>query len=132
MRHETGGSSPLGIGVLTVFTVLTVLLMAVLAALTLASARADLALSHINADTVTAYYRADARAAALQRQFLAGGEPELEATLPMTQAQDLYIHLVRTESGGCRVLAWQTVPAQASQSVQESPLPVWDGTTPGA
>ncbi|MCI2106472.1 MAG: hypothetical protein LKK00_07105 [Intestinimonas sp.] len=131
MKHGTSRFSPLGTGVLTVFNVLVILLMAVLAVLALSSARADLVLSRINADTVSAYYRADAQAAALKKQFLAGSTPELEVTLPMTQAQNLYIHLVRTENGGCRVLAWQTVPTQASLTGEEDTLPVWDGTPPG-
>ena len=49
----------------TVFTVLLVLTLSVFSALTLTSARADLALSRTNARTVSAYYAADAEAAAL-------------------------------------------------------------------
>ena len=86
MREK--GSSPIGVGVLTVLTVLLVLSLAVVAALTYTSARADLALSRRNADTVTAYYAADAQAAALYRTFEAGGQAELEATLPVTDHQN--------------------------------------------
>ena len=53
MREK--GSSPIGVGVLTVLTVLLVLILAVFSALTYTSARADLALSRTNADTVSAY-----------------------------------------------------------------------------
>ena len=58
-------SSPVGVGVITVITVLLVLSLSIFSALTLSTARADLALSRRNADTVTAYYAADAQAAAL-------------------------------------------------------------------
>ena len=71
-------------GVLTVLTVLLVLTLAVFSALTYTSARADWALSRINADTVAAYYAADAEAARLLSGFSTGSEEELEATLPMT------------------------------------------------
>lgn len=49
-------SPPVGIGVITVVTILLVLTLSVFSALTLASARADLALSKRNAETVTTYY----------------------------------------------------------------------------
>ena len=45
-------TSPIGVGVISILTVLLVLCLAVFAALTLSSARADLALSRRNADTV--------------------------------------------------------------------------------
>ena len=60
MREK--GSSPIGVGVLTVLTVLLVLILAVFSALTYTSVRADLALSRTNADTVSAYYAADSEA----------------------------------------------------------------------
>lgn len=67
MKDDRG--SPVGVGVLTVLTVLLVLTLAVFSALTYTSARADWALSRINADTVTAYYAADAEAARLLSGF---------------------------------------------------------------
>lgn len=123
------GSSPIGVGVLTVLTVLLVLTLAVFSALTYTSARADLALSRTNAGTVAAYYAADAEAAALLEEFREGLEGELEATLPMTEAQSLYIHLSRGPDGGVRVLAWKTVPAREEVEIG-SGLPVFDGTLP--
>ena len=123
-------SSPIGVGVLTVLTVLLVLILAVFSALTYASAKADLALSQKNADTVTAYYAADGEARKLLDQFADGLEDELEATLPMTEAQSLYIHLVRNGDGAVDVLAWKTVPAQEEAEVEAPHLPVFDGTLP--
>lgn len=123
-------SSPIGVGVLTILTVLLVLTLAVFSALTYTSARADLALSQRNADMVTAYYAADSQARRLQAEFAQGLDDELEATLPMTDAQDLYIHLAR-EGGEVRVLAWKTVPAQGEGQYEPPRLPVFDGTLPG-
>lgn len=127
-RHSS--SSPIGVGVLTILTVLLVLTLAVFSALSYAAARADLALSRKNADTVTAYYAADDQARRLKSEFAAGAKGELEATLPMTEAQSLYVHLVR-EGGAVKVLAWKTVPAQAEEAFEAPRLPVFDGTLPG-
>lgn len=129
MREK--GASPIGVGVLTVLTVLLVLTLAVFSALTYTSARADLALSKINADTVTAYYAADAQAAALLEEFQSGPEDELEATLPMTEAQSLYVHLVRDPDGGVRILSWKTVSAQEEVDLGGGGLPVFGGGLPG-
>ena len=114
MREK--GSSPIGVGVLTVLTVLLVLILAVFSALTYTSARADLALSRTNADTVSAYYAADSEAAGLLDAFRRDTDPELEATLPMTQSQSLYIHLLREEG----------------EDLEGEHLPVFNGALPGA
>ena len=55
-------SSPFGVGIITIITVLLVLTLSIFAALTFSTARADLALSEINAQTVQNYYAADALA----------------------------------------------------------------------
>lgn len=123
-------SSPIGVGVLTVLTVLLVLILAVFSALTYISARADLALSRKDADTVTAYYAADAEARKLLDEFSGGLDHALEATLPMTDAQSLYIHLVRKEDGTVEILAWKTVPAREEDTFEAPHLPVFDGTLP--
>lgn len=116
--------SPMGIGVASVFTVLMVLALSVFAVLTLTSARADLALSRINADTVRAYYAADSAAAELYEKFAAGTEAELQAEVPMTANQVLRVHLAR-EGDAVRVLAWQVVTLEGETG--EMDLPVWDG-----
>lgn len=128
MREKA--SSPIGVGVLTVLTVLLVLTLAVFSALTYTSARADLALSRTNAGTVTAYYAADADAARLLADFREGLEDELETTLPMTESQSLYVHFVRDTDGAVRILAWKTVSAQAEEDFGGSSLPVFNGTLP--
>ena len=125
MREKN--ASPLGVGVLTLFTVLLVLTLSVFAALTWSSARADLRLSNINADTVSAYYQADGKAAELYVQFSSGTQRELKTYLPVTDSQQLYLHLVRDRDGLVQVLCWQTVPIQQEQ---DGTLDVWDGTPP--
>ena len=117
------GNSPVGVGVLTVLTVLLVLVLAVFSALTYATAQADLSLSRINADTVTAWYAADAQAAALLEEFEAGSGETLEATLPMTERQSLYVHFQREADGTVTVLDWRTVLTEEAE--EGSSLPVY-------
>ena len=119
---------PIGIGVVSIMTVLLVLTLSVFSALTLTSARADLSLSRTNADTVSAYYAADAQAAALYAQFAAGTDAGLETDIPMTDTQSLHLHLVRG-ADGVEILAWQTVPVEAGGGDGDH-LPVFDGTLP--
>ena len=123
------GNSPVGVGVLTVLTVLLVLVLAVFSALTYATAQADLSLSRINADTVTAWYAADAQAAALLEEFEAGSEETLEATLPMTERQSLYVRFQRAADGTVTVLDWRTVLTETEEAGEGSGLPVygWEG-----
>ncbi|WP_130848583.1 hypothetical protein [Intestinimonas timonensis] len=117
-------NSPVGVGVLTVLTILLVVILAVFSALTYASARADRNLSRINADTVTAWYAADAQAAALLEEFEAGSEETLEATLPMTERQSLYVRFQREADGTVTVLDWRTVTAEEETDVGSN-LPVY-------
>ena len=117
---------PIGIGVVSIMTVLLVLTLSVFSALTLTSARVSL--SQTNADTVSAYYAADAQAAALYAQFAAGTDAELETDIPMTDTQSLHLHLVRGEDG-VEILAWQTVPVEDGGGDGDH-LPVFDGTLP--
>lgn len=131
MPEKEKASSPIGVGVLTIMTVLLVLALAVFAVLTFASARADLALSRTNAETVTAYYEADTEAKRQQEAFLAGIDESYEATIPMSEAQSLYIHLRREQDGSCTVLAWKTVPADGTGEINiGGGMNVWDGTLP--
>lgn len=127
MNQSESRPAPIGIGVISILTVLLVLALSLFAALTLASARADLALSQRNADTVQAYYTADAEAARLYDRFAAGDKAELETTLPVTDQQYLALHFVRQADGSVRILQWQTVSVEPE--IDEH-LPVWDGSIP--
>ncbi|WP_294550776.1 hypothetical protein [uncultured Pseudoflavonifractor sp.] len=119
---------PIGIGVVSIMTVLLVLTLSVFSSLTLTSARADLSLSQTNAGTVAAYYAADAQAARLYADFLSGTDDELETDIPMTDTQSLHLHLVRS-GDGVEILAWQTVPLEDGGGDGDH-LPVFDGTLP--
>lgn len=109
---------------MTVITILLALMLAIFSTLTLASARADLSLSQTNADTVTAYYRADARAVELYEAFVLQTGDALDTTIAIHTSQALRIHLVRRD-GTVQILAWQTVPT--GQGAGDSKLPVWGG-----
>lgn len=120
---------PVGIGVITVFTVLLVLTLSVFSALTFTSAKADLALSQTNAETVRAYYAADAEAAALYTRFAAGTEPELYTEIDLSETQFLRLHLLR-EGGAVRIAAWQTVPKESTYDSWDDTLPLFTGELP--
>lgn len=113
---------------MSIMTVLLVLSLTLFSALTLSSARADLALSRRNADTVAAYYAADGQAVRLYAEFAAGSQEELEAEIPVTQRQSLRLHLLREADGSVRILEWRTLAAEEVELDEH--LPVWDGTLP--
>ena len=121
---KRSAASPVGVGVISVITVLLVLTLSLFAALSVAPAQAALALSRKTAATVPAYYQADAQAAELYAAFAAGNEPTLEAVLPITDQQSLLLRLARTEAGDVEILAWQT---QTQELPPEEGLPVWTG-----
>lgn len=122
MKEQDHMSSPMGIGIITIFTVLLVLTLSIFAALTLSSARADLALSQINADTVAAYYDADAQAARLWAAFSAGQEAALEEDIPMTENQHLHVRFFRDETGAPVIGAWTTVTDEpAEEDISDTP-----------
>ena len=74
-QSKRSGTSPLGVGVISIVTVLLVLCLTIFSALTLTTAKADLNLSRINADTVSAWYAADAEAARQYAAFAASPSP---------------------------------------------------------
>lgn len=131
MKHNREEvSSPLGVGVITVITVLLVLTLSIFAALTISSARADLALSRINAGTVRAYYAADAAAARRYAAFAAGDQGELEEYFPVGDRQELHLRLARNSGGKPQIRAWETVSrAEGSEPLCGPEL--WDGELPG-
>lgn len=129
MNPQSGrsGASPLGVGVISIVTVLLVLCLTIFSALTLTTAKADLNLSRINADTVSAWYAADAEAARQYAAFAASGASELEASIPIAGRQSLYLLLVRDGDGGVRVLAWRSVTQEGETVLEDAALPVWGG-----
>ena len=130
MDDEKRPSAPVGVGVLTILTVLVVLILAVFTALSLSEARGDLDGSRAAAGYTTAYYAADALAREAAEAFKRDSALELEQSFPVTERQELYIHLVRAD-GAIDYLAWQTRPVTGAGT--EESLPIWDGTAlPGA
>lgn len=128
---EHKNRAPFGVGIATILTVLLVLSLTIFAALSLSSARADYALSEIGAQTVAAYYKADAQAVRLYKAFAAGEDEELERTLPMTENQSLFLHLRRLPDGGVQTLAWRTIPTgpDALDDGNDT-IKVWTGEAP--
>ena len=72
---------------------------------------------------MTAWYAADAQAAALLEEFEAGSGETLEATLPMTERQSLYVRFQREADGAVTVLDWRTVLTEEAE--EGSGLPVY-------
>lgn len=127
MNFRVNHPSLIGVGVISVLTVLLVLCLSLFAALTLTSAKADLSLSQRNAQQVTAYYDADAQAVALYEEFLSSDDAELETAIAMTEHQSLYLWLQREADGSVVIRAWRTVPTETES---DSHLPVYGGGTP--
>ena len=118
-------SSAIGVGAITILNILLVVMLCVFSVLTLSSARADMALSKRSADSVEAYYAADAEAVRLYRAFAEGSEPELETEVPAGDRQTIRLHFARAADGEPEILAWQLVPA--AQNADSLTLNVWGG-----
>lgn len=118
--------SPIGVGVITLIDVLLVLCLTIFSILTYSSARADLKLSQVNADAVTAYYAADSEAAGLYAQFAAGTDAELDTVVSVSDTQQLHIHLARSAGGSVEILEWKTA-AISDMEFEEEFLPIWQG-----
>lgn len=130
MNQSSSEASSLGVGVITVITVLLVLLLSIFAALTFSTARADLALSKVNADTVTAYYSADARAAEHYGAFARGNDETREESIPISSRQFLHIRLGRSADGTPVIFAWETVPVEVEESELSGGMDLWSGESP--
>ena len=85
MRAEKSFWAGAGIGLTSILTVLLVLVLSIFSVLSLFTAQADERLSRANADAVSAYYAADARACRVEEDFARSGEAERAETVPMTQ-----------------------------------------------
>lgn len=129
MKQSAKLSSPVGVGVIAILTVLLVLCLTIFSVLSLSAAQADLRLSQTNADTVSAYYAADAQAAQLYAAFAGGDDGQLEAEIPVNDTQVLSIRLVRGADGAVQVEAWQLITNQVP-GTQEDYLPVYTGEEP--
>ncbi|MCD7947766.1 MAG: hypothetical protein LUG13_05650 [Oscillospiraceae bacterium] len=123
--RQSNQRSPVGIGTITILTVLLILCLSIFSALTLSTANGDLALSERNAQTVSAWYEADAEAARLYADFAAGSAPELEEQIAMSDTHYLYLHLLRGGTGDVQILAWQMTATEDTQEPGDQFLPVY-------
>lgn len=125
MKEEL--TSPVGVGILSIMTILLVLVLSIFSCLTLTTAQADLALAKRGATTVTNYYETDAKAQEIYAQFLSSQDGELDTTLAIDEQLGLQIHLVRQSDGSVQIMHWNTVLLEEDSSIEEQPLPVWTG-----
>lgn len=120
-------STPMGVGVISIFTVLLVLVLTVFSALTLSTANADMALSRRNGDTVQAYYAADTQAVEALAQFEADWDAQtLDERFPITDLQSLSVYAQRDPFGEVTVRRWQVVYNDEETEFTQT-LPVWQG-----
>lgn len=126
-KQENKLPSPVGVGVITIITVLLVLSLTIFSALTLSSARADYTLSQTNADTVAAYYQADCEAVKRYAEFAAGTESELDELIPISETQSLHLHLIRDGFNQIWYYAWDVTPNEGAGQPGDLFLPVWEG-----
>lgn len=127
MQVNTQKGSPIGVGVLTILTILLVLTLAMFSALTYASARADLALSKKNAQTISKYYLADAKAEQMAQEFAQGEDASLDTAIPVTDTQSLSLRLERISGPHYKVLAWNMTTQEQVFDADSQPLQVWTG-----
>ena len=131
MRERSSGGSLFGVGLITIITVLLVLTLSIFSALSLATARADLALSRINAKTVQAYYDADRTAVGRYAAFAAGDETSLEEMIPIDGEQFLHLSLSRiptgSQAGGVSIDHWEVVHRTPDESEIQDEWDLWDG-----
>ena len=120
-------SSPVGIGIMAILTVLLVLVLAIFSCLTLSTAQADYVLAQRAADAVQNFYEADGKARQLYAAFLDGREEELDLIVPLDEMQGIHIHLQRVDGEAVTVLAWQTVLMEDFTKYADRPLPIWTG-----
>lgn len=119
--------TPFGSGIIVIVTILLVLVLSVFSALTVSTARADLALAQRGAHALQAYYAADGAAREELARFRAGDAPQFEQLFPINDMQGLYVHLERGPGENIAILNWQTVLIDDFANFTERTLPVWDG-----
>ena len=118
--------SPVGLGAITIATMLLVSALATFSILTLSTAQADSRLSQTHADAMTRYYAADAQAVAYYDSFLLGDAPSLSVYIPMSEQQGMQLELRREVDGSVTILSWQTVIWE-EETLEDSPN-LWDGS----
>ncbi|MCL2756744.1 MAG: hypothetical protein FWD43_01525 [Coriobacteriia bacterium] len=141
-RHKVRGRSALGIGVTTLVTVLVVMLLAAFSVLSLASARSDMRLSSMSAQSVSDYYAADSEAtmwysaldsllarsasqstdwdrvlrnAGYSVQRASDGGIQVRETFAMGPYRELVVTVAIAENGTPMIRQWQTFSVAANR-----------------
>ena len=108
---QQNNASPIGIGALSVLTVLLVVTLAVFAVLTLTSAQADYALSERASVAVADYYAAEITANNAIQAFLLSDATSLDGEAVIDDHRVLSYKLVKTSGGEVEVWRWQVQPS---------------------
>lgn len=128
--------SPPLVGGSSLLIIFAVLCLTVLAMLSLSTAQNNDRLSRASADSVTAYYTADAQAEEILSRLRRGETPDgvtvekdgagtlCEYTVPFSQTQELSVS-VRLEGADWKVLRWKAV--STADWMPDDSIEVWDG-----
>ena len=122
MREKVSGS--VGVGLISILTILLVLVLAIFSCLTLSTAQGDYSLAKLGANTVSSYYKADSQAQTIYAAFREGQEQELETVVAIDGLQGIRISLERQAGGSVLVRAWQRVTLQDFSAYADRKLPV--------
>jgi len=136
--REKNHSKPIGLnnGSALILMLFSVLCLTVLAALSLISANSQWNLAQRSADSVSAYYAADLKAAGILEEVKSGNTGNVETaeamgimyygySVEIDENRGLEV-LVSETDGTFEILTWKTV--QYNEWVADESLPVWDGT----
>lgn len=130
--RESGGSLVGGSSLLTIFAVLC---LTVFALLSLNTAQAGERLSRISADSIAAYYRAEAEAEEILAELRSGKTPAgvtveddiCRYTCSVSETQVLEVAVQLEKTGEYTILRWQSMSVTDWQP--DTDLTVWDGDT---
>lgn len=136
--HERGKLrfSPPMVGGSSLLIIFAVLCLTVLAMLSLSTAQNNDRLSRASADSVTAYYAADAQAEEILARLRRGETPDgvtvgadgtgtlCEYAVPISGTQELSV-CVRLEGGDWEVLRWKAV--STADWTPDDSMEVWNG-----
>lgn len=131
MKNPSRSPAP-SVGAASLLVIFTVLCLTIFSLLSLSTALADRRLSDAAADSVQAYYEADAAAEEIYARLRAGEVPArvqvqgdtYAYTCPVSEKQQLQV-LLQLENDTWTVLQWQL--AVTNHESLDADLPVWDG-----
>lgn len=136
MAKRKGESfSPPALGGSSLLVAFAVLALTVFALLSLSTVRADVRLGDAAAESVKAYYAADAKAQEILARLRSGEMPEnveikewgvASYTVPISDTQELQVEVELADGGSrWRVVRWQAMPSVEWEG--DESLELWDG-----